>query len=275
MDQYNELRRGKMSKRIITTIVALMFFIPVVLAGSWILELVLAAIAIIALSELHKMKGIGLFSSESIFAYLGTGLIVFSNRVNPILEKHFTNIQNIDIIFGVILVLLIATVFSKNEYNFDDAAVSVLGMIYIGVGFLSFVEVRSIDIHLLMLILLVVWSTDSGAYLIGSKFGKRKLAPTISPNKSIEGSIGGTASALIVALLYTSFYSFNTSPVIMLLFMGLLSIAGQLGDLIESALKRHFNVKDSGKLLPGHGGMLDRFDSLIFVMTLAQIINIS
>ncbi|WP_027108506.1 phosphatidate cytidylyltransferase [Lacticigenium naphthae] len=264
-----------MSKRIITTIVALMFFIPVVLAGSWILELVLAAIAIIALSELHKMKGIGLFSSESIFAYLGTGLIVFSNRVNPILEKHFTNIQNIDIIFGVILVLLIATVFSKNEYNFDDAAVSVLGMIYIGVGFLSFVEVRSIDIHLLMLILLVVWSTDSGAYLIGSKFGKRKLAPTISPNKSIEGSIGGTASALIVALLYTSFYSFNTSPVIMLLFMGLLSIAGQLGDLIESALKRHFNVKDSGKLLPGHGGMLDRFDSLIFVMTLAQIINIS
>lgn len=118
--------------------------------------------------------------------------------------------------------------------------------------------------------LLIVWITDSGAYLIGRKIGKNKLAPHISPNKTWEGSIGGSLSAVVIVGAYLYFvqaafpYSFST----MLLWTLVFSVGGQLGDLIESAFKRHYGVKDSGKILPGHGGILDRFDSLLFVLPL-------
>ena len=118
--------------------------------------------------------------------------------------------------------------------------------------------------------LLIVWITDSGAYLIGRKIGKNKLAPHISPNKTWEGSIGGSLSTVVIVGAYLYFaqaafpYSFST----MLLWTLVFSVGGQLGDLIESAFKRHYGVKDSGKILPGHGGILDRFDSLLFVLPL-------
>src|SRR5699024_5949044 len=145
---------------------------------------------------------------------------------------------------------------------------------YIGAGFRSFLLVRHSGIHLLLLILFVVWSTDTFAYLIGRKIGKTKLAPKISPNKTIEGSLGGTVSALIVAGVYLSFISFQHSFLYMLFMMFIISVVGQLGDLAESALKRYFGVKDSGRILPGHGGLLDRFDSLIFAMTFAVLLNL-
>ena len=107
-------------------------------------------------------------------------------------------------------------------------------------------------------------STDIGAYFIGSQIGKNKLAPQLSPNKTIEGFIGGIMSAILVAFIYLIFFDFRYSKGIMLLVAGILSVTGQFGDLLESSFKRHFSVKDSGKILPGHGGILDRFDSVIF-----------
>lgn len=127
-----------------------------------------------------------------------------------------------------------------------------------------------------MFILAVVLSTDIGAYFIGSKIGKRKLAPTISPNKTLEGSIGGVVCAFIVAALslqlsdFTYAYSYGT----MLIMAVILSATGQFGDLIESAFKRHFGVKDSGHIIPGHGGILDRFDSVLFTLMMALVLGI-
>lgn len=127
-----------------------------------------------------------------------------------------------------------------------------------------------------MFILAVIVSTDIGAYFIGSKIGKRKLAPTISPNKTLEGSIGGMVMALIIAAVYLRFadFTYTYSYGTMLIIAVVLSATGQFGDLIESAFKRHFGVKDSGHIIPGHGGILDRFDSVLFTLMMALVLGI-
>ena len=123
--------------------------------------------------------------------------------------------------------------------------------------------------------LFLIWATDSGAYFIGRKFGKKKLAPTISPNKTVEGSIGGVICALIVMLIFFFFTNLGQEYSLIRLFLItiVLSAFGQLGDLVESALKRLYDVKDSGNILPGHGGILDRVDSWLFVMPLLHFLQ--
>jgi phosphatidate cytidylyltransferase len=120
----------------------------------------------------------------------------------------------------------------------------------------------------------MIWATDSGAYFIGKATGKTKLWPEISPNKTVEGSIGGVVSALLVAVLFAIFSEINATIFTLMAITVVLSIFGQIGDLVQSAFKRHFNVKDSGNILPGHGGILDRFDSLLFVLPLLHFFHL-
>lgn len=252
-----------MKQRIITAIVALILFVPVVYMGSWILELVIAGLGIIGLFELFRMKGNKLFTIEGIISILALLALLFPHYVSMIIPEYMTT-QNIFYLF--VLLLLVCTVFSKNNFTFDDVAVAVLGIMYIGYGFKFLLLTRQSGLDLLLFVLFVVWATDIGAYLIGRKLGKHKLAPSISPNKTIEGAAGGVVLALIVAFIYLAFYPQAYSTIGMLILTIVLSVSGQLGDLVESAFKRYYNVKDSGNLLPGHGGILDRFDSLLFVL---------
>ena len=120
---------------------------------------------------------------------------------------------------------------------------------------------------------LIVWITDSGAYLVGRQIGKHKLT-AISPNKTWEGSIGGSVIAVIAAAIYTYYFPQAYGWWIMLAISILLSVAGQFGDLVESALKRFYHVKDSGSVLPGHGGILDRFDSMLIVLPLMYLLGV-
>ena len=123
--------------------------------------------------------------------------------------------------------------------------------------------------------MLIVWLTDSGAYLFGRKLGKHKLAPRVSPNKTWEGSICGTLLATVVLAVYLYFFPVGYHNWGLMVFLTLLlSILGQFGDLVESALKRFYGVKDSGKILPGHGGILDRFDSMLLVMPALYLLGI-
>src|SRR5690625_1497151 len=112
-----------------------------------------------------------------------------------------------------------------------------------------------------------------GGLLFRTCFGKRKLWPEISPNKTIAGALGGVLSACLVGLSFQLFYPFEHSLIIILIITILVSIVGQIGDLIASAYKRHYEVKDSGNLLPGHGGILDRMDSLLFVLPFLYVID--
>ena len=148
-------------------------------------------------------------------------------------------------------------------------------MLYVGTGFHYFFKADSTGLATVMFGMLIVWITDSGAYMVGRAIGQHKLAPKISPNKTWEGSIGGSVVAIVVVpALYTVCHWLPAYNFVELLaFTVLLSIAGQLGDLIESGFKRHYGVKDSGNILPGHGGILDRFDSMLIVMPLMSILG--
>jgi phosphatidate cytidylyltransferase len=119
---------------------------------------------------------------------------------------------------------------------------------------------------LIWLPILATWMTDTSAYFTGLNFGKNKLAPQISPKKTIEGALGGIIGSIIIVLIYGSYLAINIKERILL--GVLLSIASQLGDLVESSFKRDAQIKDSGDIIPGHGGILDRFDSLLFTLPL-------
>lgn len=255
-----------MKQRVITAVIALIIFLPLLYLGGLPFDILVTLMGIVAMSEFLIMKKKLLVSFEAIVSFL-----LMLSILLPVFWAGFWTQDTLGGSFYLLaLVLLVYTVISKNRFSFDDAGVLLLGGLYAGLGFRFMMLARAESLWMMLYALLIVWVTDSGAYLIGRKIGKNKLAPHISPNKTWEGSIGGSLSTVVIVGAYLYFvqaafpYSFST----MLLWTLVFSVGGQLGDLIESAFKRHYGVKDSGKILPGHGGILDRFDSLLFVLPL-------
>lgn len=171
--------------------------------------------------------------------------------------------------FAALLLIPASYVFTKKpiEESLPSSAVAVLATTYVGLLGGSLIRLRH-DFpegwKLIFFLLLVVWLGDSGAYYVGKKFGKHKLSPVISPKKTVEGLFGGMAVSIITAIVI-HFTFFPNFPLHHAIIAGvILSIAGVVGDLAESMWKRSAAVKDSGTLLPGHGGFLDRFDSILF-----------
>lgn len=262
-----------MKQRIITAIVALVIFFPLVIIGGLPFTIAVYAIATIGLYELLRMKNIRIFSIEGILTWMTLAIILMPSKwANEVQE--LIGYSKIEMIFAFILILLIFTVISKNRFTFDQAAFTAFGSLYVGIGFYYLIETRFYGFEYVFYALLVIWTTDSGAYFTGRKFGKRKLWPEISPNKTIEGFVGGIILAVILACVFQYFYPIAPSYMMLVIVTMIASVIGQLGDLVESALKRHFGVKDSGNLLPGHGGILDRFDSLLFVLPLIHFLHL-
>lgn len=149
---------------------------------------------------------------------------------------------------------------AKSMSGIDQLPVLLAGFLYIILGFAAFYGVRTLNCTLWQLI--VIWSTDTAAYFVGRKFGRTKLAPKTSPNKTVEGALGGLLAGTILGCLYAIIFRqlfFGAA----LLISAAVSVIGQLGDLVESKIKRIAGVKDSGNIFPGHGGVLDRFDSIL------------
>lgn len=259
-----------MRQRVITSIILLIAIVPPVLYGGWLYGVLIALIALLASMELIHMANISRRLFPSLITYLGTMSIVYFDYIAEFIPPHLNN--GIIPIFLTML-LLICTVLVK-EYDFTKAGISLLTMFYAGLGGYAALTIRTQNLALFIFILLVVLSTDIGAYFIGSKIGKHKLAPSISPNKTIEGALGGISVAFVLAAIYLRFFAFHYSYGIMLGSAVILSATGQFGDLLASNMKRHFKVKDSGNILPGHGGILDRFDSTLFTLSMALILGI-
>jgi len=173
------------------------------------------------------------------------------------------------IFFPILFLLFIYELFQKSEKPFTNLGFICLGIFYIGVPFalLNFIafDLGIYRPNLVMGILLMTWANDTFAYFVGSWFGKTKLFERISPKKTWEGTIGGVIGTILVGVAF--YYIFNELRLVdWMVIGGLVAIFGGLGDLVESMLKRSLKIKDSGTLLPGHGGFLDRFDAFFFLI---------
>lgn len=261
-----------MKQRIVTGVIAAALFLPIVFYGGLPFVLLTYFLATVGLYELLKMKNLNIFSVHGLLSVLFLWIILFPEQYGHVLNTFYYTKTEMAIVF--ILLLLAYTVITKNRFTFENAGFSILSAIYVGIGFYFFIETRNAGLVYIFYSIFMIWATDSGAYFIGKAIGKKKLWPEISPNKTVEGFIGGVVCALIVAVLFVLLTDINATIIGLMGITVVLSIFGQIGDLVQSAFKRHFNVKDSGNILPGHGGILDRFDSLLFVLPLLNLFHL-
>ena len=188
---------------------------------------------------------------------------------------------NLSFILFLSIVMSITYMVAKYPaFTFIDISVTVLTPLYTGWLLAHLVSLRELPqgFHFVLLVLVATWSTDTFAYFVGITIGKHRLAPVLSPKKSVEGSIGGVIGSVVASVIIG--YLDSHMPITNYIIIGLLvGIVGQVGDLAESALKRMAGVKDAGTFIPGHGGILDRFDSMFLTAPIVyyylRIINLS
>ncbi|MFS0727876.1 phosphatidate cytidylyltransferase [Paenibacillus sp. 1P07SE] len=258
-----------MRQRIVTGVFAGALFVGLALIGGWAYTAMILLLAAIGYAEFSRMIGYPWHHPVSLIGSFGMLLLVF-----PWSAAGWQGPDPALTLWLLMFVLLSVTVITRNRIAVDQAAMLLLGSLYIGFGFSAMIAVRLIEPHGLFYTALAfgcIWASDIGAYFCGRAFGRHKLWPAISPNKTIEGAAGGILLAVVVALVCALLAPQWIAPGQALLIGLVAAVAGQLGDLIQSAYKRVKGIKDTGNLLPGHGGVLDRCDSWLIVFPILTL----
>ena len=253
-------------KRILSSLFAIPIILIAIYWSMWSYFLLFFFIMVFCMLEFYKLVGIkGVLPQRFLGIFIGglAYMIVFIRCIGWI------RIDYLYLLGPMIALMYCMELYRKTVSPFTNIAYTLLGIIYVSVPFslLHMIAFHQGGYHyaLVIGILLLLWTNDTGAYLIGSSMGKRKLFQRISPKKSWEGSMGGALLTLLVGYLLAGyFHSINVWE--WLAIGSTVIIAGTYGDLIESMLKRSIHCKDSGALIPGHGGMMDRFDSFLLVI---------
>ena len=242
-----------------------LFFIVAMLASVLINQNVFYFFYLI-LNLLCLWEFYGLFKQSDFKVQVFAGLCLgglFFLYVHPLIFGH-----KIGLFFLLLpYIVFIQQLFQKNyKHPFGNIALTLIGIVYITLPFICFYKMaflrQQFEFYLPLGFLLLLWSSDTGAYLFGVKFGKHRLFERHSPKKSWEGFLGGLFSSLLVSIILNHFFP-QLSLLHWLVMALLIVVFGTLGDLVESMLKRSLTIKDSGNILPGHGGVLDRFDGLL------------
>ena len=244
--------------RLISGIVLVIIALATIISGSWILFFTLLAVSLIGMRELYKVMKV---SDEHVtvlelVGYLGAVLYYIA------MKADFGNYGTMAIIISMILILFVY-VFGYPKYHAEQVMAGFFGVVYVAV-MLSFIYLtRSLPDgkFLVWLIFLCSWGCDTCAYCVGMLIGKHKMAPVLSPKKSIEGAVGGVAGAALLGVIYAAATQGKMAEYALICAVG--ALISMVGDLAASAIKRNQHIKDYGKLIPGHGGILDRFDSVI------------
>ena len=244
--------------RLISGIVLVIIALATIISGSWILFFTLLAVSLIGMRELYKVMKV---SDEHVtvlelVGYLGAVLYYIA------MKADFGNYGTMAIIISMILILFVY-VFGYPKYHAEQVMAAFFGVVYVAV-MLSFIYLtRSLPDgkFLVWLIFLCSWGCDTCAYCVGMLIGKHKMAPVLSLKKSIEGAVGGVAGAALLGAIYAAATQGKMAEYALICAVG--ALISMVGDLAASAIKRNQNIKDYGKLIPGHGGILDRFDSVI------------
>lgn len=255
----------------------------VFLSGTIVYPVAIAVLAIIAVFELLKVIGAHKKLTLSIPAYMIAAafpIIAFFVGVSNVLGFLLSLSASV---FVYYMWLMGVGVFSKGEITFSKISEVFGAVTYISVSASALTLLRYLDsnygVFLVALILIISWGCDAAAYGVGSFMGKHKLIPEISPKKTVEGAIGGIVITALISPVYGFIVSLIADGVsvnyLYLTIFGLvLSVVSQLGDLIASFIKREYGVKDYGNLIPGHGGIMDRFDSVFAISTILLILSI-
>lgn len=253
-------------KRVISATLGIAFLALMLYLGGWFFKVSVLMMSLIAMYEFYRA-----------FIKKGYKPIVWLGYVFIVLLFYFNFISlkdNSMLLASLIVIVGMAIPIFNSSRNIIDICITIFAAFYPGIMVFFMLPLGSLanpyGMKILLLAFIATWSTDTFAYIFGSKLGKRKLCPSVSPNKTIEGSLGGLLGSILMATLFGIFVDFIFESGIALyhfMIIGLLGgVVSQLGDLCASSIKRFCSVKDFGKLLPGHGGLLDRFDSLLFTM---------
>jgi phosphatidate cytidylyltransferase len=273
---------SELTRRILFALVGAPVTVAIVYFGGWVLAAGLGAVAGIAAWELYRMARSG---GSNPMAVSG---IALAAAIPLFVHAHYLGVFTLSLAgAAVIFLALTASVIWLRGVEgrpLVSVSITLFGALYAALGtFIYPLRYHDYAIGaiagtaLVMFPIGVTWGTDIGAYAFGRMFGRRKLMPSVSPGKTVAGAVGGVVASVASCWFYVTvflkpFAQLGLSPTGMVLFAIAISVAGQTGDLAESLLKREAGVKDSSTLLPGHGGMLDRWDSLLFALPVAYLI---
>ena len=267
-----------MKQRVITSAAILLVTVPILALSRYLVyPIALAILSLLAVFEvlrvlrLHRRWAVCL-PSYVIAAALPVTAYFMQGRPVPYLLALSS------VFFLFLLYLFLLAVFERGSLKLSDAAQVFVFVIYIVASFACISLMRYMDhgVYYFALVFIAAWVCDACAYIVGSLFGKHKLIPAISPKKTVEGSVGGiffaTAAFVVYGLLLDVFTEVDPNYAVLAVSGVVLSVVSQLGDLVASLFKREHGVKDYGRVLPGHGGIMDRFDSVIAVSTVLMMI---
>lgn len=251
-------------KRVLSAVIGIIFVIFFIYLGTLPFALFAVIIAFLLVKEYNAMLPVEYKYNQYLLSVYSIIIILYTYLNN----KEIINISNQAFFTFVIITLFIFHIFKTETKRFiEQLAYNLLGLVYICGGLTFLILLRNFNIEpfdqttAIWLVLLTTWATDTGAFFTGNKFGKTKFTK-ISPKKSLEGVFGGIISSVLIVSIFSlskGFFSFG-----MIIYAIFAAIFAVLGDLFESSLKRSVGVKDSGNIIPGHGGILDRLDSLFF-----------
>lgn len=245
--------------RLISGVVLVAIALVTIGLGNWVLFATLLLVSLIGARELYQAMKVSKkgFSLLELGGYAGI-ILYYLGMV--FLEEKF----HLAAILAGLVILMFIYVFRYPEYHAHQVMAAFFGIVYVGVMLSCIYQARMLPgghFHV-WLILLCSWGCDTCAYCAGMLFGKHKMAPVLSPKKSVEGAVGGVAGAVLLGVIFAAVTKGPAAEYAGICGAG--ALISMVGDLAASAVKRNMEIKDYGKLIPGHGGILDRFDSVIF-----------
>ena len=263
--------------RLISGIVLVAVALLTICSGGWILYGTLTIVSLIGMFELYRAVKVQK-QGENLLAVVGYLGVILHYILLSLGYSEYT-MMNLII---VLIAMMFVYVFSYPKYHAEQVMAAFFGVVYVGVMLSYIYQTRMIrdGAFLVWLIFLCSWGCDTCAYCVGMLIGKHKMSPVLSPKKSVEGAVGGVVGAALLGAIYavaTGSYNPNPAhtPLIYAIICGVGALVSMVGDLAASAIKRQENIKDYGTLIPGHGGILDRFDSVIFTAPVIYALSIT
>ncbi len=265
-------KMSELKTRILFGGIGVLLLILMLWIGGWVFDLFLVAIALIGAREIYSAFGKKGYVPQGRAGYLM--IVIFYLQ-----HLHWSG--KYDFVFTMAMVIFsLSLCVWKKDVHPNDMAVTVLGFFYPGIAMVFAFLLRDFthENYLLILALASTFATDTVAYFVGRKFGRKKLCPSISPGKTVEGSAGGLAGSVLFVILTGIVLNMVYHSHIAWIHFAAIGLLGgsvsQIGDLTASAIKRYCGIKDYGNIIPGHGGVLDRIDSLLFTLPVVYIYSL-